>query len=79
MSALAIALLNAATNCERNGATAVLVLRSGREIEGKLERWQSGATTAHVKGKHGGWSTALIEEVAAVIAVPPSGHRSTEG
>lgn len=70
MTDLAIALLDAATNCEREGAHAVLVLRSGREIRGKLERYQSGATTAHIKARDGGWSTALIEEIAAVTAVP---------
>ena len=74
MSDLAIALLDASTNCERDSATAVLVLRSGREIGGSLERWQSGATTAHVKTERGGWSTVCIEEIAAVIAVPEFGR-----
>jgi hypothetical protein len=68
MSDLAIALIDAASNCNRDGATAVLVLRSGREIRGKLERVQSGASTAHIKTKDGGWSTVRVEEIAAVIA-----------
>jgi hypothetical protein len=70
VSELAIALLDAATNCEKDNATVILTLRSGREIGGKLERWQSGATTAHIKSKDGGWSTVRIEEIAAVSTVP---------
>ncbi len=70
MTELAIALLDAASNCQREGATVVLTLRSGREIKGKLERWQPGATTAHVETNDGGWSTVRIDEIAAISAVP---------
>jgi hypothetical protein len=68
---LAIALMDAANNCERDGASAVLTLRSGREIKGKLSKPTEGdPRTAHVLLSDGGWATALVEEIAAVTATP---------
>lgn len=72
MSDLAIALLDAAKNCALDDATAVLTLRSGRELSGKLEAPPSAARTAHVT-HGGGWSTVRISEIAAVTAVPKGG------
>jgi hypothetical protein len=69
MSSLAIALIDAANNCERDGASAILTLRSGREIGGKLSRL-AGNRTVHVNLSDGGWSTVLVEEIAAVTAIP---------
>jgi len=67
---LAIALIDAATNCERDGASALLTLRSGREISGKLDKRVGGSLTVHVKLSDGGWSAVLVDEIAAVTAVP---------
>lgn len=64
---LAIALADAANNCARDSAEAVLTLRSGREIRGELER--NATNTAHLKTADGGWSTVLVEEIAAVTTV----------
>lgn len=62
-----IAILDAARNCERDGATAVLTLRSGVKITGKLERIPTPSdNVAHIKTSMGGWATVRIEEIAAV-------------
>lgn len=63
-----LALADAANNCARQGATAVVTLRSGIQLEGQLER-ASGADlgTGHLK-TGGGWATFRVEEVAAVEA-----------
>jgi hypothetical protein len=62
-----LALADAAKNCNEQGASATLTLRSGVQIVGKLER-ESGADlgTRHVHHRHGGWTTVRVEEVAAV-------------
>jgi hypothetical protein len=70
MSAMGIALRDAEINCERDGGEAVLTLRSGKEVRGRLERGVN--TTAHLKTVGGGWSTVLIEEIAAVSVVRKS-------
>jgi hypothetical protein len=67
---LNIALFDAATNCARDGATAIVTLRSGVQLEGKLERPYPNPTTGHLKTKDGGWITFCVEEVAAVEARP---------
>lgn len=64
---LTIALIDAATNCEREGATVTLTLRSGVQIKGKLARPARGSDTAYL-GVGLGWATVLIEEIAAVEA-----------
>lgn len=62
-----LALADAAKNCEEQRATAMVTLRSGRQLIGHLKR-QSGADvgTRHIRTDAGGWATFLVEEVAAV-------------
>lgn len=66
-----LALVDAANNCVRHSARAILTLRSGVRIEGRLEK-SSGADlgTTHMKLDDGGWMTVLIEEIAVVEAHP---------
>lgn len=66
-----LALVDAAKNCEEAGALATLTLRSGATVIGKLDRPRTGSHTAHVRRHDGGWTTALIAEIAAVSASPP--------
>lgn len=65
---LVISLIDAANNCQRNGATAVIVTRAGAQIAGKLQKPKSHDTTAHIKTRGGGWATVLLEEIAVVEA-----------
>lgn len=65
MSAINLALHDAATNCIRDGATATLTLRSGVQIIGKLEK-SNLRDTAHLKTDRDGWATVLAEEIVAV-------------
>lgn len=67
-SNLGISLLDAAKNCQRDGAMAVLYLRgSGLRFEGKLEKLQSaGQPTVHMALPGGGWATIERDEIAAV-------------
>lgn len=69
-SAIRLALHDAATNCSRDGATAVLTLRSGKQVSGQLEK-PTVTDTAHVKTLTGGWATVLVAEIAVVEAVRP--------
>ena len=69
MSRLAIPLLDAANNCEHDGAEAILTLRSGVQFRGKLKKLPSASAIAHLKTSEGGWATVLVEEIAAVSAV----------
>jgi hypothetical protein len=64
-----IALVDAATNCARDNATAVITLRSGARFEGTLAR-ASASDTAHLKTDVGGWVTIDKKEIAAVEARP---------
>lgn len=61
-----LALADAANNCTREGATAVVTLKSGVQLVGKLQR-ETGADlgTRHIHIDEG-WATFLSEEVAAV-------------
>jgi hypothetical protein len=61
-----LALHDAATNCARDGATAILTLRSGVQITGGLEKL-GGADlgTRHVKTETG-WATITTDEIVAV-------------
>jgi hypothetical protein len=62
-----LALADAANNCAREGARALIVLRSGHRIDGKLKQESGGDLgTRHVIKDDGGWATFLVEEVAAV-------------
>jgi hypothetical protein len=65
---IGLALADAANNCTREGATALITLKSGVQIIGSLQR-QSGADlgTRHVHTATG-WATFLVDEVAAVEA-----------
>lgn len=67
-SYLSIAIHDAARNCSRDGATAVLTLRSGHQIVGTLQTPGpvDGAVTVHIRTENGGWATVLTEEIAAV-------------
>lgn len=67
-SMIVIALIDAASNCLKHGATAILTIRGGPQISGYLEkREHHEQTTAHVKTKTG-WATVLVEEIVAVEA-----------
>lgn len=64
---LRLSIFDAATNCARDGAVAVVTLRSGVQFEGKLER--PGAAeepTIHMKMDGGGWATIDFDEIAAI-------------
>lgn len=67
---LRLALLDAATNCQRVGATATLTLKSGVQLTGKLQRSRAGDLLAHIRRQDGGWASALVEEIAAVEVRP---------
>jgi hypothetical protein len=71
-----LALSDAAKNCAEQGATAIVTLRSGAQLEGSLQR-DSGADlgTRHFRTSLGGWITFCVEEVAAVEAKPARGIR----
>lgn len=67
---LALAAHDAATNCARDRATAVITLRSGVELIGYLEKPIGSigeGSTLHIKTKTG-WITILFDEVAAIEA-----------
>lgn len=62
-----LALADAANNCARESATAVVTLRSGVQLEGRLDhKSNADIDTRQIKTKGGGWITFRIEEVAAV-------------
>ena len=65
-ASMGIALADAATNCTRDGATAILTLRSGVQITGKLEK-VGGADlgTRHLKTETG-WATIATDEIVGV-------------
>ncbi|HEX7926474.1 MAG TPA: hypothetical protein VF678_02715 [bacterium] len=66
-----IAISDAARNCRDYGAVATVTLRSGVQLVGRLEAGPAHLdTTAHLKQNDGGWSTFLLEEVAAVSVTP---------
>lgn len=67
---LDIALLDAATNCARDGAEAILTLHSGVQYQGELERKEVviGTVQMHLGG--GGWVTIDRSQIAAVEARP---------
>lgn len=69
-SMMRLSLSDAATNCVRDNATACLTLRSGVQLIGVLKKSDSAyEKTAHMS-VDGGWVTVLIEEIAAVQAIP---------
>lgn len=64
---LGIALIDAATNCSRDGATATVTLKSGVRISGKLQRpTMADPPDAHIQKDDGGWATIDTNEIAAV-------------
>ena len=65
-----LALLDATTNCERDGATVRLTLGSGVVIEGRLSRGASVQREVHLKHANGGWSTVQTDAIVAVTTVP---------
>lgn len=67
VSMINLSLHDAATNCSRDGATAILTLRSGVQLSGKLERPSADPLSAHIKTATG-WITVLVEEIVAVEA-----------
>jgi hypothetical protein len=71
---LPIALIDAATNCARDGAVAILTIKGGVQITGFLEKpigslYVEGATV-HIRpsGSGDAWATVLVSEIAAVEA-----------
>lgn len=68
---IALAMADAAFNCERSGAVAIVTLRSGVQLRGNLKR-RSGADlgTFHMTFDDGGWATIAEDEIAAVEARP---------
>lgn len=67
---ITLALADAANNCKRQDATAVITLKSGVQYEGKLDREKLDTGTAHMELNHGGWVTLDKDEIAAVEAKP---------
>lgn len=69
-STMVLALADAAGNCEKHGAVAVLYLRSGAELRGKIDRTHERAfplqRTVHIKNEFGGWATIASNEIIAV-------------
>lgn len=64
-----LALADAAVNCSKEGATAVITLRSGVQLVGKLERQNTADLgTRHMRTDSGGWITFATDEVVAVEA-----------
>lgn len=65
---LTLSLVDARNNCRDFGATAVLYLRGGQVIEGKLksDMNQHPEDTVHVTTRLGGWATVLTSEIIAV-------------
>lgn len=64
-----LALIDAANNCVREGATAVVTLRSGVQHEGKLNRAGVDMGTEQIE-TDGGWITIDRDEIASVEARP---------
>lgn len=70
-SMIRLALNDAGRNCEQGGV-ALITLRSGAQFEGfvgRPDRWQ---TTIHIE-QDPGWTTLLIEEIAAVTVKAKKG------
>lgn len=65
-TAIHVALLDAATNCERDSAVAVITTNAGATVEGYLRRPSTGAETVMVETQGGGWATVAVEEIAIV-------------
>lgn len=61
-----LALHDAANNCVRDGATAILTLRSGVVVKGDLQK-PTGTDSVLLRTPDG-WVTVLIEEIAAIEA-----------
>lgn len=64
---LNLALRDAAKNCAHDGATAVLTLRSGVEVRGRLDP-PTGAGLPETVMVHTmtGWATVIVAEIAVV-------------
>lgn len=67
---LRLALVDAANNCERDGATATLTARCGVQWHGTLKRPLPHARTCIVYKPDGGWCTVRIRDLAAVETTP---------
>lgn len=67
---IGLALADAANNCNREGATAIVTLKSGVQHEGKLDREKLNTGTVHMTLTHGGWVSIDKDEIASVEAKP---------
>lgn len=65
-----LALVDAANNCVRVHAKAVITLHSGIQYEGELEREKVDMGTVSVNTKKGGWVVIDKEQIAAVESKP---------
>lgn len=68
-SAMNLALADARKNCREHYAIATVTLRSGVQIDGRIEGMEPAfpiEETVHMKTDHGGWATLLSSEVVAV-------------
>jgi hypothetical protein len=65
-----LALADAATNCARDGATVAITLRSGAQVEGQLRKPSPSTETVFIDQSDGGWTTLVVDEIAAVAARP---------
>jgi hypothetical protein len=68
---LILALFDAAKNCDREGAGAIITLKSGRQLAGRLKHESGGFTAGgtgqlHTPSPSDGWITFAVDEVAAV-------------
>lgn len=63
---ITLALHDAANNCTRLNAQCEITLRSGVQVSGKLGGNPANLDTWVLHQSGGGWTTFLVEEVAAV-------------
>jgi hypothetical protein len=72
---ITLALADAANNCVREGAEAVVTMKSGVQYIGTLKP-KSGAALGTYHMEIGqGWATFLTDEVAGVESRKPTGSR----
>lgn len=66
-SMMNISLIDAATNCQRDGAIAIVTIRGSAQFTGKLDKPDSAdPKSAHIKNLNGGWATILTDEIVAI-------------
>lgn len=69
-----LALTDAANNCAREDAIAIVTLKSGVQVSGELQK--PSGNDCVMAYTETGWVTVLIDEIAAVEARRSEGRRS---